>query len=79
MNEQSENSGILPEEYNSENILLHMQEESFGIHISLISSGIDEETGREKMRVNVESNLHPQIIKDIFCKLADVFEEESNE
>lgn len=61
-------------DYNVENISTLMKEEQFGIHVSLLQNGMDED-GRAEMSVVVESDLNAKTVKSILEELLKQYEE----
>lgn len=62
------------EEYNIENIARLMNEEEFGIHISLIDNG-KEANGVPVFDIAVDSNLDAKTIQSIMWGLLEKYEE----
>ena len=62
------------EEYNIDNIARLMNEEEFGIHISLIDNG-KEANGVPVFDIAVDSNLDAKTIQNIMWGLLDKYEE----
>ena len=61
-------------DYNTENVSKLMDQERFGIHISLLENGIDE-SGMANMSVVVESDLNAKTVKSILKELLNQYEE----
>lgn len=62
------------EEYNIDNIARLMNEEEFGIHISLIDNG-KEANGVPVFDITVDSNLDAKTIQSIMWGLLEKYEE----
>lgn len=62
------------EEYNIDNIARLMNEEEFGIHISLIDNG-KEANGVPVFDIAVDSNLDAKTIQSIMWGLLEKYEE----
>lgn len=52
-----------------------MSKEEYGLHISLIDSGVDEKSKKPKMGIVVESDMSPELVQSLLWGLLEQYEE----
>lgn len=62
-------------DYNVEGVISLMNQESLGVHISLLEKGIDPRTDKVLMSVVVESNMSAEAVKHLLWGLLEQYEE----
>lgn len=62
-------------DYSLESIIKLVKEEEYGVHISLLDKGTNQDTGKPQMSIVVESNMGYESVQQLLWGLLEQYEE----